>query len=73
MSSDLYKIHLIYEYFVWNEIKYIEAVNNIERTIRSGHFTADDVYRLARAQIEREVFSEIMREIFMILHTRYIF
>ena len=69
--NDSYKVYLIYQYFFYNEVKYIDAVTNIERTCRGTHRTHEDLYRLIQAEIERETFNRIMREVFSLLRNNY--
>lgn len=73
MSIDSYKLHLIYEYFEWNEIKLSDRITNIERRIRSGLFVSDDVYSLIKAQVERELFTTIKKEIYNIMYSGHLF
>lgn len=69
--NDFDKVVMVYRYFFYNEVYYKNKIQNIERTCKSVHATADDFIRLIRAKIEYETFLKIMDDIFKTFNPRH--
>lgn len=69
--NDFDKVVMVYRYFFYNEVYYIDKINQIKKTCQSNHATRDDFYRLIEAQIQYEAFNKIMTDIFKLFNPRH--
>lgn len=69
--NDFDKVVMVYRYFFYNEVYYIDKINQIKKTCQSNHATCDDYIRLIESQIQYETFNKIMNDIFKLFDPRH--